>query len=85
MQSSIAHPQKRMNNAVCSNLDGPRDGHTKSERERQTLCDITYMWNLRHGTNEPTYDRNMNTGNSLVVVRGKGLGEDRRRGWDQQM
>ena len=24
----------------------------KSERERQILCDITYMWNLRYDTNE---------------------------------
>ena len=35
-------------NAICSNMDGPRDYHTKwskSERERQ-IYDITYMWNL---------------------------------------
>ena len=29
-------------------MDGPRDDHTsKSERERQIPCDITYMWNLK--------------------------------------
>ena len=30
--------------------DGPRDYHTKwckSDRERQILYDITYMWNLK--------------------------------------
>ena len=27
----------------------------KSERERQIPYDITYMWNLKHGTNEPIY------------------------------
>ena len=35
-----------------------RDYHTKwskSERERQTACDITYMWDLKHDTNEPIY------------------------------
>ena len=26
-----------------------------SERERQIPYDITYMWNLNYGTNEPTY------------------------------
>ena len=28
---------------------------SKAERERQIPCDITYMWNLRYGTNEPIY------------------------------
>ena len=27
----------------------------KSERERQILYDITYMWNLEYGTDEPIY------------------------------
>ena len=38
-------------------MDGPRDYHTnqsKSERERQILSDITYMWNLKYNTNEHT-------------------------------
>jgi len=26
---------------------------SKSERETQTPCDITYIWNLIYGTNEP--------------------------------
>ena len=37
-------------------MDGTRDSHTewsKSERERQTPYDITYIWNLIYGTNEP--------------------------------
>ena len=25
--------------------------------ERQILYDITYMWNLKHDTNEPIYER----------------------------
>ena len=28
---------------------------SKSERERQTPNDITYMWNLKYGKNEPIY------------------------------
>ena len=27
----------------------------KSERERQILYDITYMWNVKYNTNEPIY------------------------------
>ena len=29
-----------------------RDSHTKSERESKIPYDITYMWNLKYGTNE---------------------------------
>ena len=28
---------------------------SKSEREKQIPYDITYMWNLKYGTNEPIY------------------------------
>ena len=45
-------------NAICSNMDATRDDHTKwgkSERERQMPHDVTNMWNLKHGTNEPIY------------------------------
>ena len=37
-------------------MDTTRDYHTKqskSERERQITC-ITYMWNLKYDTNEPS-------------------------------
>ena len=37
-------------------MDETRDSNTewsKSERERQIPYDITYSWNLIHGTNEP--------------------------------
>ena len=46
------------NNAICSNMVATRDYHTKrskSERERQIPYDITYMWNLKYGTNETIY------------------------------
>ena len=45
--------KKEWNTAICSNMDGPRDYHTKwskSDRERQILYDITYMWNLKYDT-----------------------------------
>ena len=47
--------KKEWNNAICSNMDGPRDCHaewSKSEREKQVPYDITYMWNLKYNTNE---------------------------------
>ena len=50
--------KKEWNNAICSNMDGPRDYHTKwskSERERQISYDTTYMWNLKYDTNELIY------------------------------
>ena len=40
--------KKEWNNAICSNMDGPRGCHidwSKSDRERQ-IYDIVYMWNL---------------------------------------
>ena len=39
-------------------MNGTRDSHTKwnkSERERQIPYDITYIWNLIYGTNEPSH------------------------------
>ena len=45
---------KRMN-AICSNMDGPKDDHSKSEKERQIPHDITCVWNLKYNTNEEVY------------------------------
>ena len=45
--------------AFAATVDASRDYHTKgskSERERQLPCDITCTWNLKYGTNEPTYE-----------------------------
>ena len=41
--------KKEWNNAICSNMDGPRDYYikwSKSDRERQMFYDITYKWNI---------------------------------------
>ena len=47
--------KKEWNFAICSNMDG-LGGHydkwNKSDRERQILYDITYMWNLENTTNQ---------------------------------
>ena len=45
-QWNITQPKKDWNNATGSNMDGPRDDHTKwnkSDRERQMLYAITFM------------------------------------------
>ena len=45
--------KKEWNNAICSNIDGPRDYHTrwsKSDRERHISYEITYIWNLKYDT-----------------------------------
>ena len=42
----------------------PSDSHakqSKSERERQITCDITYMWNLKYGTDETIYRTETNS------------------------
>ena len=42
--------EKEGNPDICNNMDGPW-GHyakwDKSDRERQILYDLTYMWNLK--------------------------------------
>ena len=42
--------KKEWNNAICNNMNGPRDYHTKWSkpgRERQVSYDTTYMCNLK--------------------------------------
>ena len=42
----------------------------KSEKERQIPYDITYMWNLKYGTNEPNYEPHLtDTENRLVLTK----------------
>ena len=47
--------EKEWNNAICSNMDGPRDYHTKwskSHRKRQISYDITSRGNVKTATHE---------------------------------
>ena len=69
--------KKGQNNAICSNMEGPRDCHTewsKSDTERQISYDITYMWNLKKKGYKWTYLQNRSrvtdVGNKLMVPRG---------------
>ena len=61
---NLLNHKKEWNNAISSNMDGPRDYHTKwneSERGRQTPYDIAYMWNLKYDTNELIYEIDLQT------------------------
>ena len=43
--------KKEWNNAICSNMDGPRDYHTKwskSDRERHMISLIDGTWKQKH-------------------------------------
>ena len=54
IDNGILLSHKKWNNAIFSNMNGPRDYYTKwnkSERERQIPHDITYMWNLKYDKN----------------------------------
>ena len=42
--------EKEGNHAICDNMDEPGRYYIekyKSDKERQTLYDVTYMWNLK--------------------------------------
>ena len=75
--------KKEWNNAICSNMDGPRDYHTKwNKSERKTNIIQYYLWwNLKDKTNEPIYNRNRltNIENRLLFASGEvnGGGMDR--------
>ena len=50
--------KKKVNNAICSNMDGARAYHAKwseSERERQMPYDVTDMWNVKRDSSEAIY------------------------------
>ena len=47
------------NSAIRSNIDAARDSHTKWRKweiKRQIPYDTTYMWDLKSGTKELTYE-----------------------------
>ena len=41
--------EKEWNNAICSNMNGPRDHHTKWSKpdKERPISYIAYMWNLK--------------------------------------
>ena len=82
--------KKEHSNAIGSNMDGPRDDHTKwsqSGRGRQISYDSTYTWNLilKSDTNDLIYkietDSHISKTN-LWLSKGKSGGVDKLGGWD---
>lgn len=60
-----------MKSCHCDNTDGPWDAKgNKSYRLRNIKYDLTFMWNLKNKI------KPIDTGNRLVIARGKG------RGWN---
>ena len=59
-------------------MNGPRDCYTEcsmSDREREILYDIPYMWNLKiNATNELAYKTGLE--NTLMSARGKNRERD---------
>ena len=58
-------------------MDEARESYTKqskSEKERQIPYDITDMWNLKYGTDDPIYKTETNHGHEeeALVARRKG-------------
>ena len=81
VQGILLSYKKEWNNAICSNMDGPRDYHSKgnkSDRKRQISYDIPYMWNLKKWY-KWTYLQNRNrltdVENKLMIIKGEGWGE----------
>ena len=73
----LSHKTKQ-NNVTCSNINGPRDYHTKSERERQISYITTYMWNpIKNDTNgliyktETNLQISQNSKSNLCLPKGK--------------
>ena len=51
---------KNNENAICPNMDGPRDYHSKlskSDRERQISYGTTYMWNKKKNKQMNSYTK----------------------------
>ena len=72
----IVLSHKKWNNAICRNMDGPRDCHTewsKPDRERQISYVTTYRWNLKTDTKWTySWNRNSLTGIKIKLVDAEG-------------
>ena len=59
MDFSLYLRKRKLKKKSCNQSD--RSKWRKSERQRQIPYDITYMWNLNYGTNEPIYEREIDS------------------------
>ena len=71
---SVISPSKE--NEILSDVVDEPWKHTKRnkpERERQTLFDATYIWNLKYDTDEPVHETNRIRGiHTRLVVASRG-------------
>ena len=51
----------------------------KSDRERQILCNFTYMWNLKNKTEHNKTDIATDIENKQMAARGEGMGWGKNR------
>ena len=71
--------KQRWNNAIYSNMGGPRDYDTKwSKTEKGKYHDITYIWNLNYDTNQ-TYLQNTNRLTDMKANLWSPKGKERRK------
>ena len=69
--------KKELNNAICSNMDGTRDHHTKvkKDRKRQISHNSVYTWNLKKKKDTNSYlqirNRFTDIENKLMVTKGE--------------
>ena len=79
--------KKEWNNAICINMDGPRDDHTKwskSDKDKYhmilLICGI-----LKNDTNELIYKQNRNRPTDITnlwLPKGKGVERNKLGVWD---
>ena len=83
---NITQPWKEWNDAICSNMDGPGDSHTKwnkSEKDKyhmiSLICGI-----YENDTNEIIYETNrfIDIDNTLMVTKGNWWWRGNLGGWD---
>ena len=74
--------KKEWNNAICSDMDEPRDYHTEwSQTEKDNYHVISYMWNLKKWY-EWTYLQNRNSHRRRKQTYGYQGGRDKLGDWD---
>ena len=68
-------------------MDLPRDFLTKSDRERQKMHYVVFMWNLKYDTNELIYkvETNSQMQKKFIISKGEMWGRDKLEVWDQQI
>ena len=76
IQWNITQPWKEWNNAICSNMDGPRDYDTKwskSEKDRYCMTLLTCEIFFKNDINEFFYktETDSQTENKILVIKGE--------------